>query len=982
MRVTGKSVRGAAALAALLTAVGAQAAPVQRKSVDQKGDFVVLGNTLGHDCATMNPLPAPVVGMVGACGNNVNDTSPDVFWQSGDTTATASTAILPAEARSTAVLKLPAGATVTYARLYWSAALDTGADNTALIERVATADAFSSPVTADVTPITVNAPPRSYYQSTADITSIVQAHGAGAYRVGGVSAIDLRNFDSSTVYAAWWMVVFYQLDSAPLRNLTVFDGLDIVQQGAGNNLVTVNLSGFLVPSAAGFDAKLAVMAYEGDDSIAGDSLAFNGTRLSNTLNPVMNFFNGTRSDAAGPVSNVGDLPQLTGAARSQSGFDLDVVNVTSLLTMGQKTATIQAETMTDFFILGGFVTSISTIKPDFTVTTKTFTNETRTAGVQPGDTLKFSISTTNNGNDTGVPVVLTDVLPAGITFVPNSIEVTAGPNMGMKSDVAGDDQGEFNATTRTVTVRLGTGATMTTGGSLAVGDTSTVTFKVTVNMDATGTISNQAIVSAAGQSGAPTTPYSSDGNGPLPGTPPTDVVLDVCQTDADCPAGKICFTAAHPFVCGDCRTNDQCPVPTKPVCDATTHTCRACTQNSDCTGATPVCEVSSGRCVQCQTSADCSGLTPLCNMGTGLCGPCTADGPSGGCLDPARPACNTVLPLAGACTECTMTNTSKCGGAKPQCQTQVGLCGCSDKDGDSECGGNLSGVICNGPVGICTPGCSGAPMRNGCPPPQTCIPPNGPVGVCNVPACQSDLNCSIPRRKCDLTATPATCVGCLMDTDCTAGYVCDTGASKTCVECTANKTQNCTATNAGTRCLTNLTCGCTADAECGTNVSGRVCNTDVNKCTYGCRGTGGNGCPPGLVCSSTDGTIGRCLTPGAADAGVSPDAAPDVAADSAPDVTVVADAGDDAPADAAAPADATPDTMVIGDLPQFPDFPPVTPFPDSSVPTTDDAGNVLPRGTYVAGGGCKCNAGGADGGTGLWLALGIPVALLLRRRRR
>jgi fimbrial isopeptide formation D2 family protein/uncharacterized protein (TIGR03382 family) len=972
-------------VATLLTAVGAQAAPVQRKTVDQKGDFVVLGNTLGHDCATMNPLPAPVVGMVGACGMNINDTSPDVFWQAGDTTATASIAILPADARTTAVLKLPAGATVTYARLYWSAANDTGADNTALIERVATPDAFSTPVTADIPPLTVTSPPRTYYQATTDITSIVQAHGAGAYRVGGVSSIDFRNLDSSTVYAAWWMVVFYSLDTEPLRNLTLFDGLDIVQQGAGNNMVTVNLSGFLVPNA-GFDAKLAVMAYEGDDSITGDSLAFNGTRLSNALNPVMNFFNGTRSDPNGPVSNVGDLPQLTGGPRSESGFDLDVVNVSSLLKMGDKTAVIQASTTTDFFILGGFVTSISTIKPDFTGTFKTFTNETRTDGVQPGDTLKFTIVTTNNGNDPGVTAVLTDVLPAGLTYVPNTIEVTTGANMGMKSDNAGDDQGEFNATSRTVTVRLGTGANMTMGGTLAVGESTTVTFKATVDANASGSISNQAIVSAAGQSGAPITPYTSDGNGPNPGTPPTIIVLDGCQKDADCPAGKFCFTAMHPFVCGDCRTNADCPMPTKPVCDATTHTCRACTQNSDCTGATPVCDTTSGRCVQCQTNADCSGLTPLCNTSTGLCGPCTGDGPSGGCTDPARPACNTMLPLAGACTECTATNTTKCGGAKPQCQTQVGLCGCSDTDGDSECGGNLSGIICNGPVGICTPGCSGAPMRNGCPPPQTCVPPNGPVGVCNVPACTSDLNCQLPRRKCDLTATPATCVGCLVDTDCNGGFVCDTGASKTCVECTTTKTQNCTATNAGSRCLTNLTCGCNADSECGTNISGRVCDGNVNKCTYGCRGTGGNGCPPGLICSSTDGSIGRCLTPGVADASVpadaAPDVAPDLAADVVPDVAadlaVAVDGGADAAPDA--PADTAPDVRVVTDLPQFPDFPPVT-SPDTSVPTTEDAGTTVPKGSYVAGGGCKCNTGG-QGGTGLWVALLVPVALLIRRRRR
>jgi uncharacterized repeat protein (TIGR01451 family)/MYXO-CTERM domain-containing protein len=972
-----------AAVAAALGAVGsAEAAPTQRKKVDQKGDFVVIGNTLGHDCATTNALPVPVVGMVGACGMNVNDTSADVFWRADTTTATASTAITGAEARSTAVLALPANATVTYARVYWSASFDGTADNTAVIDRVGTADAFTQNLTGDIPSVTVTSAPRTYYQSSAEITTLVQQHGAGPYRLGGVNTVNLVNFDSSTLYSAWWMVVFYTLNTDPVRNLVLFDGLDIVQQGAGNNNITVNLTGFLVPNA-GFDAKLGVLAYEGDDSITGDSLQFNNVNLTNgALNPTTNFFNGTRSGPLGAVSVVGDLPQLTGAARSQSGFDMDVVNVTPQLMAGQTTATIEATTGTDFYILGGFVTSISTIKPDFTSTTKTFVNETRAAGVQPGDTLKYTISTTNNGNDPGVPVVMTDALPMGITFVPGSIEVTAGPNMGMKSDVAGDDQAEYTAGNRTITVRLGTGANMTVGGTIGIGETSTITFKVTVDGNAMGTISNQAVINSAGQSGAPSTPYNSDGNGPAPGTPPTDVILDTCQKDGDCPAGKFCFMAAHPFVCGDCRTNADCPMPTRPVCDMVTHTCRPCTMNSDCSGSTPVCETASGRCVQCQTSMDCSGLTPLCVTSTGLCGPCTGDGPIGGCIDPSRPACNTQLPLAGACTECSMTNVTKCGGNKPICVTQVGLCGCTDKDGDSECGGNLSGVICNGPVGICTPGCSEAPMRNRCQPPQQCLPPGGAVGVCNVPPCLSDLNCQQPRPKCDTAATPRTCVGCLLDTDCAAGYVCDSGASKTCVECTATKTQNCVATNAGNRCLVNLTCGCAVDSECGTNISGRVCDNDVSKCTYGCRGTGGNGCPVGLICSSTDNKIGRCMTPGAADAGVMPDAAPDAAPDVAPDapadLAVAVDVAADAPADM---AEMKLDLAPSPDFPPPPDTAPLPPLPDAAVQVFDDAG--VPRGLYVAGGGCQCETGhGGSQGTGLWVALLLPVALLLRRRRR
>src|SRR5690348_8239893 len=58
----------------------AEAAPSLRVQVDQRGDFVLLGNTLAQDCAT--GIPAPIVGTVGACGTNSGDSSADVYWRS------------------------------------------------------------------------------------------------------------------------------------------------------------------------------------------------------------------------------------------------------------------------------------------------------------------------------------------------------------------------------------------------------------------------------------------------------------------------------------------------------------------------------------------------------------------------------------------------------------------------------------------------------------------------------------------------------------------------------------------------------------------------------------------------------------------------------------------------------------------------------------------------------------------------------------
>jgi len=50
---------------------------------------------------------------------------------------------------------------------------------------------------------------------------------------------------------------------------------------------------------------------------------------------------------------------------------------------------------------------------------------------------------------------------------------------------------------------------------------------------------------------------------------------------------------------------------------------------------------------------------------------------------------------------------------------------------------------------------------------------------------------------------------------------------------------------------------CQTDSDCGDATSGKVCD-DTRKCVDGCRGTNGNGCPDGQVCSSMDDTIGTC----------------------------------------------------------------------------------------------------------------------------
>ena len=253
-------------MAALMMVWSADATAQQlRVTVDQAGDFVLIGNTLGHDCGTTGT--APVVGAIGSCGSNTLDTAPDIYWQSDDNTQTAlaSTAIAPNMARSTAVLALPATASVTHAYLYWAGettGLASFVDDTVTLERPdgMGGTVFSNAVTAaaaDQFALLVNT--ETYFHAIADVTALVQQHGAGLYRASGFDLATWADVDLEISFASWAMVVFYEDASEPPRNLTLFDGLTIV----GNASATATLSGFLVPAA--YDAKLGVIAYEGDE---------------------------------------------------------------------------------------------------------------------------------------------------------------------------------------------------------------------------------------------------------------------------------------------------------------------------------------------------------------------------------------------------------------------------------------------------------------------------------------------------------------------------------------------------------------------------------------------------------------------------------------------------------------------------------------------------------------------------------------------
>lgn len=554
---------GAVALAATwLGARSSAGAPQLRVQVEQRGDFVLIGGPFGQDCAP--GTPAPIAGTVGACGTFVDDSAPDVFWRSDepmDGQALADVAITTTQARTTAVLALPPGAAVTHAFLYWAASTKTPG-NSATLSRPGV---FSQGVTAIQSFVSNN----TSYQSVADVTALVQANGAGPYRVSDAKLWNIVDDDGNGNFAGWWMAVLYALPADPPRSLAIFDGLDVVLEAAPQDAM---LSGFVVPPVFG-QAKLGVVAFEGDGTITGDKLFFDGTQLSNGENPPNNFFNGSRTHLGAAASSAGDLPQLSGAPRSMSGIDMDVIDVTSELVAGQSSVPIQVLTSGDTFHIAGFITSVPSIQPDFSTSTKTATDLNGDLTL-PGDVVRYTIDVVNTGNDASIQTVLTDTIPAGATYVPGTIEITQGPGAGPRTDTAGDDTCEYDAAAAQITCRLGVGADAVQGGTFAIGAGATVTFDVVVDAGFSGSLTNQGLINSAGLlNGVAVTVAKTDGNGAAPGIPPTTTLVDLCATDANCSgATPHCDVTPTPNVCVECLLDDQCPE-AEPICDPASSTC-------------------------------------------------------------------------------------------------------------------------------------------------------------------------------------------------------------------------------------------------------------------------------------------------------------------------------------------------------------------------------------------------------------------------
>ncbi len=238
-------------------------------------------------------------------------------------------------ASSTAALSgIPVTATVVAGYLYWG-----GSGST--VDNQVTLDATG--LTADRTwtaQYTLSGTKYDYFGGFKDVTAYVQGKRNGNYTFSGLTVTTADPYCSlQAVVAGWSLVVIYEDPSASGKTLVLYDGFDLTRNGSSSYA----LSGIYAASPP--EGKTRFVVWEGDETLSGatESLTFNGTTLSDALNPATNVYNST-------INTLG--------VSTSYGVDIDSFDVSSMIHARDTLATTAVNTGPDLVILNAVLLQV------------------------------------------------------------------------------------------------------------------------------------------------------------------------------------------------------------------------------------------------------------------------------------------------------------------------------------------------------------------------------------------------------------------------------------------------------------------------------------------------------------------------------------------------------------------------------------------------------------------------------------------------
>ena len=292
----------------------------------------------------------------------------------------------------------------------------------------------------------------------------------------------------------------------------MFDGFAIVNSTAPTS-ITTTVSGFVTPVSGTVNAEVGLIAGEGDRGFTGDRFQIDGADVSDAQNPADNVFDST-------ISNLGTLATAKDPDYvNQLGWDVDRLDATGLVANGATSADLTFTTGGETYYPQALTFAVDVFEPSLDVTKQGL--DVDGGNLVVGDEIEYTIDIENVGNDAADDVVLTDPVPADTTYVPGTLEILSGANAGSLTDATGDDQGDATGR-QNVVIRLGTGADATNGGTIGIGETTSIRFRVSIDggTAASTPIVNQATVAYVGATLGTSFDGESDSDSGTPGDQP------------------------------------------------------------------------------------------------------------------------------------------------------------------------------------------------------------------------------------------------------------------------------------------------------------------------------------------------------------------------------------------------------------------------------------------------------------------------------
>ncbi|GGF95256.1 DUF7507 domain-containing protein [Paenibacillus aceti] len=398
--------------------------PLNLRFVDnQQGAITFIGNTLGLSRSDTVGVPG-TVDSIGAF-TTVNTSLQFGSYPPGTTDDFNLNS-------SSAELRMPPGSNVLYAELVWSGVYTdpSGGNVSAFINdpinfTTPQGNTFSiAPDSSTATNLSLVTNTNVYIRS-ADVTSIVQNSGAGIYIAGGVPGLITFTTGTSN-YCGWTLCVAYQNFGLPFRNLSIYVGGVVV---SSNSTVSTPISGFGTPITGPISGRLAVTAADGDAIAVGDQTLFGPTTgsltvLSGPNNLPNNFFASQINDDNGLLDTSGTFGtrnQINGSPGTnvvggRQGWDITNVDISSTLVNNQTQAIVQFRTSNDIFVVTDFGLQIDLNAPLINI------NKDVDAPVATlGQVLTYRIFFSNTGTSAADSATLTDFIPQGMDFIPDSV---------------------------------------------------------------------------------------------------------------------------------------------------------------------------------------------------------------------------------------------------------------------------------------------------------------------------------------------------------------------------------------------------------------------------------------------------------------------------------------------------------------------------------------------------------------------------------